>query len=42
LVQAEENLGAIGWSLSKAAVEELDIASARVSKKMIENIFQTK
>lgn len=42
LAQAEENLGAVGWKLSPAAVEQLDIASARVNKKMIENIFQTK
>lgn len=42
LQQAEENLGAVGWSLSAAAVEELDRASARVDKKMINNIFQTK
>lgn len=42
LAQAEENLGAVGWSLSKAAVEELDIASAGLKKNMIENIFSTK
>lgn len=42
LVQAEENLGAVGWSLSNAAVEELDVASAGVQKKMIENIFSVK
>lgn len=42
LAQAEENLGAVGWSLSKAAVDELDVASAGVQKKMIENIFQTR
>lgn len=42
LAQAEENLGAVGWSLSPAAVEQLDIASASLSKKMIENIFQTR
>ncbi|KAL9191293.1 hypothetical protein ACHAXT_000999 [Thalassiosira profunda] len=42
LQQAEENLGAVGWSLSRAAVEELDVASAGVQKKMIENVFQTK
>ena len=41
LAQAEENLGAVGWSLSPAAVEQLDVASAGVKKKMIENIFQT-
>ena len=42
LAQAEENLGAVGWSLSNAAVNELDVASAGVQKKMIENIFSTK
>lgn len=42
LAQAEENLGAVGWSLSNAAVNELDAASAGVQKKMIENIFSTK
>jgi len=42
LAQAEENLGAVGWSLSNAAVEELDVASAGVKKKMIENIFSVK
>ena len=41
LAQAEENLGAVGWSLSPAAVEQLDVASAGVKKKMIENVFQT-
>jgi pyridoxine 4-dehydrogenase len=42
LVQAEENLGSVGWSLSKAAVLELDTASAKLKKNMIENIFQTR
>mmetsp|Transcript_32586 Transcript_32586/g.66514 ORF Transcript_32586/g.66514 Transcript_32586/m.66514 type:complete len:156 (+) Transcript_32586:973-1440(+) len=42
LKQAQENLGSMGWRLSKGAVEELDIASAGIQKKMIENIFQTR
>eukprot|EP00804_Cyclotella_cryptica_P028841 CCRYP_008421-RA/>CCRYP_008421-RA protein AED:0.61 eAED:0.48 QI:0/-1/0/1/-1/1/1/0/68 len=42
LKQAQENLGAVGWSLSKGTVEQLDIASANVKRKMIENIFQTR
>mmetsp|Transcript_14885 Transcript_14885/g.23027 ORF Transcript_14885/g.23027 Transcript_14885/m.23027 type:complete len:377 (+) Transcript_14885:107-1237(+) len=42
LAQAQENLGAVGWKLSNAAVQELDNASAGVKKKMIENIFQTR
>ena len=41
LKQAQENLGAVGWKLSDAAVRELDSASTGVKKKMIENIFQT-
>ena len=40
--QAEENLGAVGWSLSQGAVDELDQAASRVAKPMIQNIFQTK
>lgn len=42
LAQAEENLGAVGWSLSNAAVRELDFASEGMQKKMIENVFQTR
>jgi pyridoxine 4-dehydrogenase len=40
--QARENLGATGWSLRPDAVEELDVASSKVSKPMIQNVFQTK
>ena len=42
LEQAEENLGAVGWSLSNDEVKELDIASSKLEKNMIENIFATK
>ncbi len=42
LQQAEENLGAVGWKLDKAMVEELDRAALAVGKPMIQNIFQTK
>ncbi|KAL7466025.1 hypothetical protein ACHAXS_006316 [Conticribra weissflogii] len=42
LKQAQENLGSVGWFLSKGAIEELDIASTGIQKKMIENIFQTR
>ena len=42
VAMAEENLGAIGWSLSDGAVNELDMAALKVSKPMIQNIFQTK
>jgi len=40
--QARENLGATGWSLRPDAVDELDKAALKVSKPMIQNIFQTK
>lgn len=40
--QARENLGATGWSLKRDAVEELDKAALKVSKPMIQNIFQTR
>lgn len=40
--QAQENLGAVGWSLRPDAVEELDRAASNVGKPMIQNIFQTK
>ncbi len=40
--QARENLGATGWSLRPDAVEELDKAALKVSKPMIQNVFQTK
>jgi len=42
LQQAEENLGAVGWSLSNEEVMELDIASSKLEKNMIENIFATR
>lgn len=41
LAQAQENLGATGWSLSNGAMDELDRAARAVSKPMIQNIFQT-
>lgn len=42
LQQAQDNLGAVGWSLRKDAIDELDFAALRVSKPMIQNVFQTK
>jgi pyridoxine 4-dehydrogenase len=42
LIQAEENIGSVGWRLSNAAVIELDVISAGLKKNMIENIFQTR
>ena len=40
--QARENVGAVGWRLSNAAIDELDKAALSISKPMIQNIFQTK
>ncbi|MCG5058630.1 MAG: aldo/keto reductase [Limnoraphis sp. WC205] len=40
--QAQQNIGALGWKLDSGEVEELDKAAARVDKKMVQNIFQTK
>lgn len=40
--QARENLGSTGWALRQDAVDELDKAALRVTKPMIQNVFQTK
>ncbi|MBW4604961.1 MAG: aldo/keto reductase [Calothrix sp. FI2-JRJ7] len=40
--QAQQNIGAIGWLLDSAEVEELDKIAASLDKKMVQNIFQTK
>jgi len=42
LDQAKENLGAYGWNLDAAMVDELDRAALSVGKPMIQNVFQTK
>lgn len=41
LQQAKENLGAIDFKLSSSEVIELDVAASKVTKPMIQNIFQT-
>ena len=41
LAQARENLGATGWSLRPDAVLELETAASRVTKPMVQNVFQT-
>jgi pyridoxine 4-dehydrogenase len=41
VAQAQENLGATGWSLSSAEVEALDLAAQRIPKQLIQNSFQT-
>ncbi len=40
-VQAQENIGALGWELDSGEVAELDKAAASTGKKMVQNIFQT-
>ncbi len=40
--QAKQNLGALGWYLNEGEVTELDKAAAKVSKPMVQNIFQSK
>eukprot|EP00195_Chlamydomonas_chlamydogama_P009230 CAMPEP_0202914762 /NCGR_PEP_ID=MMETSP1392-20130828/63888_1 /ASSEMBLY_ACC=CAM_ASM_000868 /TAXON_ID=225041 /ORGANISM="Chlamydomonas chlamydogama, Strain SAG 11-48b" /LENGTH=316 /DNA_ID=CAMNT_0049606543 /DNA_START=248 /DNA_END=1198 /DNA_ORIENTATION=- len=42
LGQARENLGALGWRLSAAEVEELEGAARKAKRSMVQNIFQTK
>jgi pyridoxine 4-dehydrogenase len=41
VVQAKENLGALGWRLDASEVDALDRAAASTDKKMVQNIFQT-
>jgi len=40
--QAQKNIGALGWQLNSGEIAELDREAARVDKKMVQNIFQTK
>ena len=40
--QAKQNIGALGWYLDEGEVTELDKAAAKVSKPMVQNIFQSK
>lgn len=42
LQQAQENVGALGWRLSESEVKELDQASKKISRSMVQNIFQTR
>lgn len=41
LVQAKENIGALGWRLSSGEVTELQKVALSLDKQMIQNIFQT-
>lgn len=40
--QAQQNIGALGWSLSTSEIDALDQAAAKTDKKMVQNIFQTR
>ncbi len=42
LYQAQQNTGALGWQLTAAEITELDIAAARCTKQMVQNIFQSR
>ncbi len=42
LKQAQDNLGAIGWSLDDGEVNALDQAASRVTSPMVQNIFQSR
>jgi len=42
LAQAEQNIGALGWSLDGGEVDELDAIAARVPKTMVQNNFQAR
>jgi pyridoxine 4-dehydrogenase len=40
--QAQDNIGALGWYLDSGEIAELDKEAAKVDKKMVQNIFQSK
>ncbi|KAH9611777.1 hypothetical protein KSS87_011691 [Heliosperma pusillum] len=40
--QAQENLGSLGWRLSKDEVTQLESAAQQSPRKMLQNIFQTR
>ena len=42
LEQAQQNIGALGWSLDDGEVMELDQAIARSDGQMVQNIFQSR
>jgi pyridoxine 4-dehydrogenase len=42
LVQAKENLGALGWRLSSGETAALETAAKKAPRQMQQNIFQTK
>lgn len=42
LEQAQQNMGALGWSLDDGEVSELDKAAASLTETMVQNPFQSK
>ena len=42
LAQAEQNLGALGWYLDGGEMAELEQASRRCDRQMVQNIFQSR
>ncbi|MEB3291088.1 MAG: aldo/keto reductase [Leptolyngbya sp.] len=42
VVQAEQNLGSLGWALDSGEVDALDQASRRSERQMVQNIFQSR
>ncbi len=42
LQQAQQNAGALGWSLNEGEIAELEAASSACRKKMVQNIFQSR
>lgn len=42
LTQAQQNIGALGWSLGDGEIMELDQAIKRSDKQMVQNIFQSR
>ena len=42
VLQAKENLGAVGWALSDGEIMEIDNAARKVKGQLVQNSFQTK
>jgi pyridoxine 4-dehydrogenase len=40
--QAQQNIGALGWALDTGEIAELDQATRRCNKQMVQNIFQSR
>ena len=41
LSQARDSLGAMGWRLSRAEVDALDLEAKGAGQELVQNIFQT-